>query len=288
MIQFHQGIHASGGVITEKDGKHCTLRIRVPAGVLSVDKMRGLADIAEKYGQENVHLTTRQALEISHVHNSRLEEIEKDLAGINTPVGSERDEVVNIVACPGTDRCKFANIDSISLAKKLDAKLFGKPMPVKMRISVSACPYACTSPVLNEVGITGVVTPFRSPGLCTGCGSCTEYCKEEAIKVKSGIAEVDHDKCIRCGVCIESCPFDLINVSNRGYLITVGGKRGRHPKIGRELVEVRTEEEVIDIVDRLVYYVYRRAWSGRLLSDQLDDIKFEEFKQEVLSGLEKS
>ncbi|UUX93506.1 4Fe-4S binding protein [Methanoplanus endosymbiosus] len=285
MNEFCQGIHTSGGVITEKDGKHCTLRIRVPAGVLSVEKMRGLADVAEKYGQENVHLTTRQALEISHIHNSMLEEIEKDLALINAPIGSERDEVVNIVACPGTDRCKFANIDSISLAKKLDHKLFGKSMPVKMRISVSACPYACTSPVLNEVGITGVVTPLRTPGLCTGCGSCTEYCKEEAIKVRQGIAEVDHDVCIRCGVCIESCPFDLISASERGYLITVGGKRGRHPKIGRELVEVNTEDEVVDIVDRLVYYVYRRAWSGRLLCDQLDDIQFDEFKQEILSGV---
>jgi NAD(P)H-nitrite reductase large subunit len=49
-------------------------------------------------------------------------------------------------------------------------------------------------------------------------------------------------------------------------------------------MEVKTEEEVVDVVDRLVYYVYRRAWSGRLLSDQLDDIKFEEFKAEMLSG----
>ena len=44
------GIHMKGGVITERDPDHCTLRLRLPAGVLSVEKMRGVADIAERYG----------------------------------------------------------------------------------------------------------------------------------------------------------------------------------------------------------------------------------------------
>jgi dissimilatory sulfite reductase (desulfoviridin) alpha/beta subunit len=65
-------------------------------------------------------------------------------------------------------------------------------------------------------------------------------------------------------------------------MITVGGRRGRHPQFGRELIEVETEDEVVDVIDKLVYWIYRRAWSGRLLSDQLDDIQFEKFKEEVL------
>jgi hypothetical protein len=28
--------------------------------------------------------------------------------------------------------------------------------------------------------------------------------------------------------------------------------------------------------------VYRRAWSGRLLSEQLDELHFEKFRQEIL------
>jgi dissimilatory sulfite reductase (desulfoviridin) alpha/beta subunit len=68
-------------------------------------------------------------------------------------VGSEKDEIVNIIVCPGTTRCKFATIDSPGLAKKIDTKLFGKVMPVRMRIAISVCPNACTSPRLNEIGI---------------------------------------------------------------------------------------------------------------------------------------
>ena len=278
------GMHMKGGIITQKNKDYCTIRTRMPAGILSIEKMRGLAEIAEKYGQTEVHLTTRQTIEIPHIHYTKIEEIEADLLKNGTPVGSERDEIVNIVACPGTNRCKFANIDTISLAMKLDEKLFGKEMPIKLRISISGCPYACTSPILNEIGITGRKKPHRTPGLCTGCGHCAEFCRESAIEVKNGAAVVIDGKCFQCGVCIESCPFKLIDVETQGYRITVGGRRGRHPKLGRELVEVETEEEVVEIIEKLSYWIYRRAWSGRLLSDQLDDIQFEKFKEEILSN----
>ncbi|WOF17321.1 nitrite reductase [Methanoplanus sp. FWC-SCC4] len=280
------GLHTKGGVITQKDGDNCTIRTRMPAGILSIEKMRGIADIAEQFGQDRVHLTTRQTIEIPHIHFTDIDKIGEALEANGTPIGSERDEIVNIVACPGNDRCKFANIDSINLAFRIDEKLFGKEMPVKVRISISGCPYACTSPILNEIGIVGRVKPIRTPGLCTGCGQCSEYCKEMAIAVVNGEAIVNDELCMQCGVCIESCPFKLIQVSNRGYLITVGGRRGRHPKLGRELVEVETEDEVIEVIDKLVYWVYRRAWSGRLLSDQLDDINFEKFKGDILESLE--
>ena len=281
------GMHMKGGIITQKNKDYCTIRTRMPAGILSIEKMRGIAEIAEKYGQTEVHLTTRQTIEIPHIHYTKLEEIEADLLKNGTPVGSERDEIVNIVACPGTNRCKFANIDTISLAMKLDEKLFGKEMPIKLRISISGCPYACTSPILNEIGITGRKKPHRTPGLCTGCGHCAEFCRESAIEVKNGAAVVIDGKCFQCGVCIESCPFKLIDVETQGYRITVGGRRGRHPKLGRELVEVETEEEVVEIIEKLSYWIYRRAWSGRLLSDQLDDIQFEKFKEEILSNRKK-
>ena len=185
------GIHMKGGVITERDADFCTVRIRAPAGILSVEQVRGIASIAKKYGSGLVHCTTRQTIEIPHVNPKLLKKIEKSLEKNGTPVGSERDEIVNIIACPGVERCKFANIDTISLAKKIDHKLFGKEMPVKMRIAISGCPNACTSPMLNEIGIMGRIRPLRTAGLCTGCGTCVEYCKENAIIIKNGISILD-------------------------------------------------------------------------------------------------
>ena len=166
-MRTNLGIHMKGGIITERDADHCTVRIRAPAGILSVEQMRGIATIAKKYGSGNVHCTTRQTIEIPHVNPKSLKKIEKSLEKNGTPIGSERDEIVNILACPGIERCKFANIDTISLAQKIDQKLFGKEMPVKMRIAISGCPNACTSPMLNEIGIIGRIRPLRTEGLCT-------------------------------------------------------------------------------------------------------------------------
>ncbi|HNX17244.1 MAG TPA: 4Fe-4S binding protein [Methanoregula sp.] len=279
------GVHMKGGVITERDTQYCTVRIRLPAGMFSVEQMRGIATIAKRYGKGFVHCTARQTVEIPHIDPKKLKALEKALLKNGTPIGSERDEIVNIIACPGTERCKFANIDTTGLAKKIDQKLFGKVMPVKMRIAISGCPNACTSPWLNEIGILGRVRPLRIKGQCTGCGTCVQYCKENAIIIRNGVSELDESKCVQCGVCIQSCPFDLLKAEDRHFLIVVGGRRGRHPHVGRELITVPDEEAVVRVIEKIVDWVYRRAWSGRLLSDQMNDLQFEGFKENIKNDI---
>jgi anaerobic sulfite reductase subunit C len=223
----------------------------------------------------------RQTMEIPHVDPEHLETIAGALTSNNTPIGAERDEIVNILACPGTERCKYANIETINLAKKIDERVFGKRVPTKVRIAISGCTYMCNSPLLNEIGIIGRIRPLRIPGLCTGCGTCVEYCKQCAIALKNGISVLDESKCVQCGVCIHSCPYALLKSEYEHYQITVGGCRGMDPRRGRELVTVETEEQVVEVVERIIYWVYRTAWSGRLLGDQLDEIGFDAFRDTI-------
>jgi len=288
VMQQEFGIHMKGGVITERNPDLTTIRIRAPAGSLTTDQLRGIATLAKKYGTGEIHCTTRQTIEIPHVNPAYLKTIEARLEKNGTPIGSEKDEIVNIISCPGTERCKYANIDTINLAKRIDEKLFGKVMPVKMRIGISGCPNACTSPMLNEIGVIGRIRPIRTPGLCTGCGFCVYYCKEKAIKIRNGISELNEEKCVQCGMCVKSCWFNLLKSAHSHYLITVGGRRGRHPKIGRELMTVETEDQVIFAINKIIDWVYRRAWSGRLLSEQLDELQFEKFRDEIISKVPKA
>jgi dissimilatory sulfite reductase (desulfoviridin) alpha/beta subunit len=281
MEQRNSGVHARGGVITQEDPDFVTVRVRLPAGVASLDQVAGLAEIAGRYGADQLHVTTRQAIEIPHIPAARIEEVARDLEANGTPVGAEKNEVVNVVACPGTDRCKLANVETVELAREIDRRFFGREMPVKVRISIAGCPNGCNNALLNEIGIIGRVRPVRTPGLCTGCGTCVSYCPEQAVTIRNGICVLDPSKCDLCGLCIRSCPYRLIRSEDRHYLVLVGGMSGRHPKVGRELVRVDSSEKVVGVVDRVVYWIYRRARSGRLLGDQLDEMDFERLKADV-------
>ena len=278
-------LYEKGGIVNEFGGDFCTVRLRIPAGLISVDQMEGVVKIARKYNTD-VHLTTRQTMELVHVSPDSLESLAADLEANKTPIGAEKSEIVNITACPGTDRCRFAMIDSISLARTLDEKFFGKEMPVKFRVAISSCPNSCVSERLNEIGITGVVRPYRIPGTCTGCGTCVQYCREGAIAIKNGMIKLNDGLCVHCGMCIQSCPFHIIKADPAAYHITIGGKRGRHPRVGYHVVTVKTPETVVNVVEKVVKWVYRKAWSDSLLPDQLGILDFESFKKELISGLD--
>jgi len=280
MMQNHN-LHSRGGIITERNADYATVRLRIPAGVLSAEQVKQLAKISEKYGDGSIHLTMRQTVEIPHVSPDNFDKLAKALEKNGTPIGAEKNEVVNIMACPGTERCKYANCETIDLARKIDARVFGKELPIRLRIAISSCTHMCNSPLLNDIGIIGRIRPLRVPGLCTGCGTCAEYCKQCAIKLKNGVSVLDESKCVQCGICIHSCPYHLLKSEYAHYQITVGGRRGASPAPGRELVTVETEEEVVEVVDRIVYWVYRTAWSGRLLADQMDEIGYESFAEGI-------
>jgi dissimilatory sulfite reductase (desulfoviridin) alpha/beta subunit len=277
----NQGLFTHGGIITERDPDFCIVRLRMPAGMITPAGMKEAGAIAERYGIEHIHLTTRQTMEFPHVDPANLEGLLGELEANGTPLGAEREEVVNITACMGTRHCKFANIDSVGLAQEIDKRFFAKELPVKVRIAISACPNGCESERLNEIGITGTRRPIRDPGLCTGCGTCTHYCREKAIHVEDGVIVLDKSRCMECGFCIMPCPFHIIKGAEPQYRITVGGHRGRHPLIGRHLITVDTQEDVLRVVDKIIYWIFRQASSDSLLPEQLDELEFDKFKKTI-------
>lgn len=278
----NQDLFTRGGIITERDPNFCIVRLRMPAGMITPAQMKEVGEIALRHGIENIHLTTRQTMEFPHVDPSDLEGLLGELEKNGTPLGAEREEVVNVTACLGTRHCKFGIIDSVALAKEIDKRFFGKELPVKVRIAISACPNGCESERLNEIGITGIQRPIRDPGLCTGCGTCVHYCREKAIEVLDGVIVLHQTMCMECGFCIMPCPFHLISGTDPEYRITVGGHRGRHPVIGRHLVDVKSQEEVIQVIDKIIYWIFRQASSGMMLPEQLDELEFDEFKKSIV------
>lgn len=47
---------------------------------------------------------------------------------------------------------------------------------------------------------------------CTACGTCAEWCPEDAISVPDK-AQIDNARCIGCGECLAVCPADAVGFS---------------------------------------------------------------------------
>jgi uncharacterized protein len=52
--------------------------------------------------------------------------------------------------------------------------------------------------------------PKISKKKCTGCGTCIEWCPQEAISMRDDVATIDPGKCIGCGECLAMCRFDSV------------------------------------------------------------------------------
>jgi dissimilatory sulfite reductase (desulfoviridin) alpha/beta subunit len=279
--EVYSYLEQRGGVIPERNKRLYTVRLRIPGGEITPDQILGIGRAARRLGAQSVHLTTRQTIEIPHLPIEDVPRLIKAVDKVGVTLGSEHEEVVNITACPGLDRCRLSNIETGSLLSRLNKAHFGREMPMRVRIAVSACPNGCTSERLSEIGITGLREPIRDEGQCTGCGTCALTCKEKAIVMVNGRLTLDTNLCVQCGMCIDTCPFHIIKGTMPHYMITIGGRRGRHPMLGRELIRVDSEDEAVMVVERVVDWIYRYAYGGSILTDQLESMDFSSFKDRI-------
>lgn len=47
---------------------------------------------------------------------------------------------------------------------------------------------------------------------------------------------MDDNNCLDCGTCVRFCIYGILESKPVSYRITLGGKRGRHPKVGMHLI----------------------------------------------------
>ncbi|MDZ4395227.1 nitrite/sulfite reductase [Cypionkella sp.] len=121
-------------------------------------QMRVMADLAEKYGHNDLRISHEQNVILPHVHKSDLPAVHAALtqAGLGTAnVGLLSD----IIACPGMDYCALATARSIPVAQELslrfeELKLEHDVGPLKIKIS--GCINACGHHHVGHIGILGL------------------------------------------------------------------------------------------------------------------------------------
>ena len=143
-------------------GENKTVPVTAAGGILYAEELRTLADLAERFGDGRVLLTTRQTVEFTGVENETgLRDALKAHGLTAAPTGTR---VRSIVCCKAT-LCSRGLLDSFAVAAALQERFTvgwrDTPLPHKCNIAVGGCPNNCAAHRLNDIGVEGVRGGYR-------------------------------------------------------------------------------------------------------------------------------
>lgn len=288
--------------ITKKRGIGAS-RIRVPGGYLNAEVLGLVQEIAQKYGNGYVHLTTRQGFEIEGIRLEDMDEINEKLQPIIDLIGTNQDEkgkgypasgTRNISACIGNNVCPFANYNTAQVARRIDKEIF--PNDLHFKIACTGCSNDCAKARMQDFGVIGMTMPQYDPSRCVNCQACVKGCKSlsvGALSVENYKIVRDENRCIGCGVCVTKCPTRAFTRSAKKYYkLTIMGRTGkRNPRLGGDFLVWADEDNIVKIIKNTYAFVEkyispdapaRKEHIGYII----DRVGFEEFKKYALEGVE--
>jgi sulfite reductase (NADPH) hemoprotein beta-component len=127
-------------------------------GDCSAAQMSLLADLGERYSQDEIRVHYEQNLILPHVKLDDVPALWKALKSedLDTP---NRGLVTDIIACPGLDYCTLANARAIPIAQQIALKFADPALAEKvgeLGIKISGCINACGHHHVGGIGILGV------------------------------------------------------------------------------------------------------------------------------------
>ena len=174
-----------------------------------------------------------------------------------------------ISLCGAAQGCPLQLADITSIAQKIENLISESKWPEiylskskgeelyhsKIKVSISACPNACSEPQIRDIGLIAQKEPKLFPDYCKKCGKCEKVCQEDAITVKKDYGPVFNDNCVFCGQCIAICPFNALLEGRTGYQLLIGGKLGRHPQLAFKIDDFQSEDEIIEKISKILDFV---------------------------------
>jgi dissimilatory sulfite reductase (desulfoviridin) alpha/beta subunit len=142
------------GALIEKSKEHFVIRLGLVGGSCDPELLRGAAELAERFGNGSVHLTTRQSIEIQNVPEELIHDALVHMDTLGLPSANSGERVRTIVACPGHPVCRFSTGDTQSLAQSIHSHFRNyEGLHTKVKISITGCPNSCAKPQENDIGI---------------------------------------------------------------------------------------------------------------------------------------
>lgn len=278
-------------------------RVRVPGGKCNAEVLGMVREIADKYGNGNVHLTTRQGFEIEGISlddidkvNEMLQPIIENLGTnqVNPNTGYPSSGTRNVSACIGNRVCPFGNYNTAEFARRIEDAIF--PNDLHFKIALTGCANDCIKARMHDFGIIGMTLPQYDPSRCVTCGACVKGCDKLSVKALSKENDKvvrNEELCVGCGVCVTKCPTRAFTRSKQKYYrLTIMGRTGkRNPRLGEDFMVWVDEDTIIKVILNtykfVEKYIDRNAPGGKEhVGYIIDRVGFAEFKKWALEGVE--
>ncbi len=125
-------------------------------GDASADQMRVLADLAERYGHDELRVSHEQNIVLPHVHRGDLPAVHAALRAAGLAAANVG-LISDIIACPGMDYCALATARSIPVAQEIARAFAAREHEIgAMQIKISGCINACGHHHVGHIGILGL------------------------------------------------------------------------------------------------------------------------------------
>ena len=278
------------GFLNNKGTDNFSGRIITVNGKVTARQQKVIAEAAEKFGDGTVTYTTRLTVEVPGIPFDKIEEFQEFIAKEGLITGGTGSVVRPVVSCKGTT-CQYGLIDTFDLSQKIHERFYlgyhTVKLPHKFKIAVGGCPNNCVKPDLNDLGIIGQLIPDYDEDACNGCRKCSVVtaCPMGAASLADGVMEIDPEVCNHCGRCVGKCRFDAIEGGTRGYKVYIGGRWGKKVAQGRTLSRIfRTEEEVLDVVEKAILLFREQGMTGERFSQTIDRLGFENVEKQLLAN----
>ncbi|MBE0429682.1 MAG: dissimilatory-type sulfite reductase subunit beta [Thermoleophilia bacterium] len=203
---------------------------------LSVDKVRAICDIADRFCEGHLRFTSRSNIEFLLTKEEDIEPLVRAVEEeLGFPVGGTGHAIGNILHTQGWLHCNLPNTDAAGTVKALMDHLFeefrNERLPQRVKLSTSCCQINCGT----HADISVVLQHHRPPRVDhENIRQCelprvVAICPVAAIrptKVDSrDTLEVIEEKCMYCGACHGQCPsMEVRDPDTDTLAIWVGGK----------------------------------------------------------------
>jgi sulfite reductase beta subunit-like hemoprotein len=133
------------------------VRVRLPGGLITADQLDALADLADRFAQGQLCLTTRQTFQLHHVRKDDLWRVLEGLAAVGLDTKNACGDVNrNVVTCALQGVCPHEIGDVrprlLALANDSEIKDRQRNLPRKHKMSVAGCDRACGLTLMNCQG----------------------------------------------------------------------------------------------------------------------------------------